>query len=451
MTNSGDRSARLGNSPARTSTVFVVAKDPETHFGDTRPAFAGHGAVLLEVESREFYEHLTELIAEEEPGLAAGLVAFSSVELKPAAMVRVRKELNRSQAIAANLGLEEFAATDETFRRIGTTCRTIKMHADDLRDVLPALLKSSDAHHECMVRHAQIVRECWRLLNDASGCYSTGAIYVPHPLTREIEALSLLVERSLPELAECDLFDAGKKAIAAVIDSITCVDPDGRDLMTEYMFSQLQLGEQFMARLALRFGDGLGCLTDADRDSLDSVRKRILLHIKRREREGRKSEAERRKGKPSISDLIDQVVGQSQPSQPAAAAEPQASASSRPKAHPRSKQPDEPSTGSSAFTIDMDLMTVYCGDRSVTLDGQRHRRLILLRLMLDRPGVPISHASLCGPGTPWKDNRAGKVSEGAIKSLVRELKKDLKPLEPLPVSIHTQTLDDELRPILKRK
>ena len=48
MTILGDRSARLGNSPARTSTTFIVAKDPGTHFGDTRPAFAKHGAVVIE-------------------------------------------------------------------------------------------------------------------------------------------------------------------------------------------------------------------------------------------------------------------------------------------------------------------------------------------------------------------------------------------------------------------
>ncbi|MEY4005844.1 MAG: hypothetical protein RLZZ221_1940, partial [Verrucomicrobiota bacterium] len=64
MTTLGDRSARLGNSPARTSTVFIVAKDPETHFGDTRPAFSKHGAVVLEVDDPQLMEHLLGMLAE---------------------------------------------------------------------------------------------------------------------------------------------------------------------------------------------------------------------------------------------------------------------------------------------------------------------------------------------------------------------------------------------------
>ena len=53
MTRSTERSAPTGESTARTSTVFIVAKDPAMHFGDTKPAFAGHGAVLLEALAGE--------------------------------------------------------------------------------------------------------------------------------------------------------------------------------------------------------------------------------------------------------------------------------------------------------------------------------------------------------------------------------------------------------------
>jgi hypothetical protein len=84
MTRSTDRSALNGESHARKSTVFIVAKDPAMHFGNTKPAFAGHGAVLLEVESQEFYEHLKELLAEEQPDLVDAVVPFAAVELKPA-------------------------------------------------------------------------------------------------------------------------------------------------------------------------------------------------------------------------------------------------------------------------------------------------------------------------------------------------------------------------------
>jgi LmbE family N-acetylglucosaminyl deacetylase len=47
------------------------------HFGDTKPAFAGHGAVLLEVEGQEFYEHLKELLAEERPDLVIVVIEIN--------------------------------------------------------------------------------------------------------------------------------------------------------------------------------------------------------------------------------------------------------------------------------------------------------------------------------------------------------------------------------------
>jgi hypothetical protein len=49
------------------------------------------------------------------------------------------------------------------------------------------------------------------------------------------------------------------------------------------------------------------------------------------------------------------------------------------------------------------------------------------------------------------ENKSHKISVSAIKSIVRELKKDLKPLGLLPVIIETQTCEGELRPVLKRK
>ena len=443
MTRSTERSAPTGESTARTSTVFIVAKDPAMHFGDTKPAFAGHGAVLLEVEGQEFFEHLKDLLAEEHSDLVDHVVPFAAVELKPAVMVRVRKELGRTEEVAANLG----GFSDSTFSRIGCAALKLKEHAEDLRAVLPEMMKSSEKRLACLCRHAQIVRECWTLLNEVSACSSSWTIHVPHPLTQEIEAISLLLEQSLPELAECDLFKEGKNGIDGMIDSITCVDPDARDVMTEYLFGSIQSAEQFIARLKIRFGDGRNCLTAKDKDALDTTRKSIAAFAKRRERANKQSAKKRAPASDALADLLSSMGGTSKPAQAPAAPKPQASATAT---QPVAATP-EAAQESQGLRIDVDRMTVHCNGKSVTLDGQKHRRFKLLQLLLGQPGVPLSHRLLCGEGNPWMGNNSHKISVSAIKSIVRELKKDLKPLGLLPVLIKTQSFEGQLRPLLKWK
>jgi hypothetical protein len=449
MTNSGDRSARLGNSPARTSTVFIVAKDPETHFGDVKPAFAGHGAVLLEIESPEFYEHLADLIAEEQPELAERILPFNSVELKPAAMIRARKELSRTEAIVANLGCSDFGTRDPGFRFIAETSMAVASHVDDLKQVLPEIIKGSERRLADLRRHAHIVRECWKLLGEVSACSSSWMIHVPHPLTQEIEAISLLLEKSLPELAECDLHEGGSNGIQAMIESITCVDPDGRDVMTEYIFGSIQTAEQFIARLTLRFGDGSDCLSDTDRNSLETTKKGIVKYTKQRERESKKSAKKKSASSEPLTDLLGKLGGSTKAAAGATAPKPQASAPATPPA--AAKPVGQPVADSQGLVIDVDRMTVHCNGKSVPLDGLKHRRFKLLQLLLSRTGVAVSHEVLCARGNPWHGNLCGQVTDGAIKSIVRELKKDLKPLGTLPVIIKTQKVESQLRPLLKQK
>lgn len=445
MTRSTERSAPNGESNARTSTVFIVAKDPAMHFGDTKPAFAGHGAVLLEVEGQEFYEHLKELLAEERPDLVDAVVPFAAVELKPAAMVRVRKELARTEGVAAHLGCIE----DSTFSRIGSVYLTLKDQAADLREVMPEIRKSSAKRQLEMRRHAQVVRECWKLISEVNACCPSAIIHVPYPLTQEIEGISLLLEQSLPELEECDLHEWGSNGIKAMIDSITCVDPDGRDVMTEYIFGSIQNAEQFVARLTILFGDGSDCLTDNDKHALDATRKGIAKYAKQRAREDKKSARKRASSPDAFTELLDKLGGAAKPAAAPASPKPSAPA---PVAPPPATTPDaQPEAESHAFRIDAERMTVHCNGKQVTLDRKKNRRFKLLQLLLVRPGVPVCHATLCAQGNPWMGNNAHKIPHSAIKSAVRELKKDLKPLGLLPVIIETQTCEGELRPVLKRK
>jgi len=243
------------------------------HFGDTRPAFAGHGAVLLEVESREFFAHLKELLDEEAPELGSGLLAFAAVELKPATMVRARKELARTAVIAQNLDRVELRSHDSGLRRIGDAFRSLQTLASDLTSVL-----------------------------------ATGAA------------------------------PKAEAARATVVANQACVanEPDVKPVA----------------------------------------------------------------------------------------------------------KPNRPS-------LDSDRLAVRWDGKEVTLDGGKHRRFRLLQLLLERPGVAISHAVLCGPGNPWKHNASGRISDAAIKSIVRELRRDLSPLGELPFVIQTQSIGGEPRPILR--
>ncbi len=415
------------------------------HFGDTKPAFAGHGAVLLEVEGQEFFEHLKDLLAEEHSDLVDHVVPFAAVELKPAVMVRVRKELGRTDEVAANLG----GTTDSTFTRIGCAALKLKEHAEDLRAVLPEMMKSSEKRLACLCRHAQIVRECWKLLGEVDRCCPSGIIHVPHPLTQEIEGISLLLEQSLPELAECDLYDGGSNGIRAMIESITCVDPDGRDVMTEYLFGNIQTAEQFVARLTHRFGDGRDCLTAKDKDSLAATKSGIDKYAKQRARENKKVAKKRAPAPDALADLLSSMGGTSKPAQAPAAPKPQASATAT---QPVAAKPEaEPVTESRGLRIDSERLMVHCNGKSVTLDQKKHRRFKLLQLLHARPGIAISHEVLCATGNPWNENRSGKISDASIKSAVRELNRNLKPLGTLPVTIRTQKVGEELRPILQPK
>jgi hypothetical protein len=360
-------------------------------------------------------------------------------------MVRVRKELARTEGVAAHLGCID----DSTFSRIGSVYLALKDQAADLREVLPEIRKSSAKRQLEMRRHSQVVRECWRLIAEVNACCPSAIIHVPHPMTQEIEGISLLLEQSLPELEECDLHEWGSKGIKAMIDSITCVDPDSRDVMTEYLFGNIQNAEQFIARLTIRFGDGSDCLTANDKHALDATRKGIAKYAKQRAREDKKSARKRASSPDAFTELLDKLGGAAKPAAAPAAPKPSAPAPVAPPTATKSEP--QPQTESQALRIDVARMAVHCNGKSITLDGQKHRRFKLLQLLLAQPGVALSHQLLCASGNPWMENKSHKISVSAIKSIVRELKKDLKPLGLLPVIIKTQSFEGELRPLLKQK
>ena len=447
MTRNTERIDPSRKKEASSSKVFVVAKDPAMHFGDTKPAFPGHGAVLLEVDDLDFYEHLAELLAEEQPDLADSLVPMAAVELKPAALIRARKELARTRDIVSHLDCEELRPRTTVFRTIAITAHALSSHADDLREVLPQVIQRSEAHLNALRRHAAVVCECWKLLN-AAGASSPGrGIVIPHPLTREFELIKMLLEQSMPALSECELHDSGTGALNSIIASLTSVDPDEREVLDEYLHNSIQSAEQFTARLTVQFGGDAAALTPQDRAALDSIRDGIAMQAQADAKSRRKSRRQAASNIALIEELL-VVSARGGRDLKASARRKSRKATTGLAAPTNAESPSQESLSPKPLTIDVAKMMVFCNGKQVKLDGDRQRQFTLLRLLLNQPDIPVSHRLLCAPGSPWDYNKAQKLPPGQVKSLVRELKRNLKPLGDLPLIIKNQTIDGEFRPVL---
>ena len=107
MTRSTDNVPSSSVSPA-----YIVFKDPAISLNDGKSVFAGHGAILIGIESMAFFEHLKELLEHEEPELARDICALPTTGFSPAMKVRLKGEANASQLVASFLGCEEYGARD---------------------------------------------------------------------------------------------------------------------------------------------------------------------------------------------------------------------------------------------------------------------------------------------------------------------------------------------------
>lgn len=104
------------------STVFVLAADPSLHFGDSPHVLPSRGAVLAEFSETRVAEAVIDMYRVDRGDDALGLVAIDSGMLSVRQRVLASRELQRSQAIGANLDCEDFATRDSTFRKIGRCC-----------------------------------------------------------------------------------------------------------------------------------------------------------------------------------------------------------------------------------------------------------------------------------------------------------------------------------------
>jgi DNA-binding response OmpR family regulator len=441
MTTLGDRSARLGNSPARTSTVFIVAKDPETHFGDTRPAFSKHGAVVLEVDDPQLMEHLLGMLAEEDPELASSIVTVSSRDLTPACLLRARKDVERTAGVVYAVECGELHDRNNSFAAISRIAFQLNRHIEDLKTVLPDILRNAELKASEIQRCSQTVLECWRLIGAINSASSGHGLQIPHPLAKEAERIRMQLEQSLPMLAHVKHFESGSAALDAVIDSIVTPEPDSGPFIDDYELSLYQKTERLMTRLAAEYGEGTEHIDRGVRDRLNQIEQRIARHAKRVEAAKERDDAARR-------EAAQQRLAESVKAPPPKAPVPQAPAShaearSTAKVHADEEMPIEEADWAKRFDVGAGLV-IDPAQCSVSLNGKSYSfgkrsgaRFKLLFILAKHRNRWVPAKRLSQPDGPWREKDG--VTPSTLNSAVSRLRASLKELPALAKALECQS------------
>ena len=441
MTNSGDRSARLGNSTARTSTVFIVAKDPETHFGDTRSAFAKHGAVVLEVADPQLMEHLMGMLAEEDPELASSLVTVPSRDLTPACLLRARKDVDRTAGVAHAVRCGELAERNDAFIAISLLAFKLNGHIEDLKTVLPDIVRNAELKASEIQRCSQIVMECWRLIGSINSASSGQGIQIPHPLAKESERIRMHLERALPTLAHVKHFERGASALDAVIDLIVTPHPDSGSFISDYELSLYQDTERFMTRLAAEHGEGTEHIDRAVRDGLNQIEQRISRHAKKAEAARERDESARRE---AAQQRLAQEAKAPVPSA-SSPVSPVSKSGARPAATSNADEemPIEEADWAKRFDVGAGLV-IDPAQRSVTLNGKSYTfgkrsiaRFRLLFILAKHRTRWVPAKRLSQPDGPWREKDG--VTPSTLNSAVSRLRACLKQLPALAKALECQS------------
>lgn len=441
MTILGDRSARLGNSPARTSTTFIVAKDPGTHFGDTRPAFAKHGAVVLEVADPQLMEHLLGMLAEEDPELASSIVTVSSRDLTPACLLRARKDVDRTAGVAHAVGCGELAERNDAFIAISLLAFKLNGHIEDLKTVLPDIVRNAELKASEIQRCSQIVLECWRLIASINSASAGYGIRIPHPLAKEAERIRLHIEKALPMLAHVKHFERGAAALDAVIDWIVTPDPDSGNFIDDHDLALYQDAERFMTRLAAEYGEGTEHIDRAVRDAMNQIEQRIARHAKKVEAARERDESARREA------AQQRLAQQAKAPVPHAAAPvtPTSTNGSRPAAATNADEemPIEEAEWAKRFDVGAGLV-IDPAQRSVTLNGKSYTfgkrsiaRFRLLFILAKHRTRWVPAKRLSQPDGPWREKDG--VTPSTLNSAVSRLRACLKQLPALAKALECQS------------
>jgi len=180
-------------SPSQLYLAYVVLKDPETRLCDAKPVFPHCGALLIGVESVDFFDHLRELVGHEDPELAEDIDVVSTVLLTPAAKVRLKSELEHTQrAVHALLHTAEPTEADS---RVAQAVMHLSRLADSLRLEVNVGTLQEERERFLQQRNALILSRCWSIVRDIAMIELRSRLYsVPHALSSLLSSVRVWMQ-----------------------------------------------------------------------------------------------------------------------------------------------------------------------------------------------------------------------------------------------------------------
>jgi hypothetical protein len=243
-----------------------VFKDPAMSLHEGKSVIAGHGAILIGIESAAFFDHLKELVEHEEPELAPDICVISTAGFSPAMKVRVKGEANASQSIADFLGCEEYGARDAVGQRIGWSVRRLTELAEMIRAELQTGETAEEIRKVMLQRNLKLLSECWAVIRDIA-LSETDLLFftVPQPLSPLLNLLRHHTEQHLNALQDCKQHQQAKEALEAVFEFLLSGDVAERDVGGELLPVNIQHFQTFVDRAMVTIGTMDGLLTDDEK------------------------------------------------------------------------------------------------------------------------------------------------------------------------------------------
>jgi hypothetical protein len=449
MTRSTDNVPSSSVSPA-----YIVFKDPANSLNDGKSVFAGHGAILIGIESMAFFEHLKELLEHEEPELARDICALPTTGFSPAMKVRLKGEANASQLVASFLGCEEYGARDAVGQRIGWSVRRLT----ELAEMIRAELQSGDLAQEIrkamLQRHLRLLAECWTVVRDIA-LSETGLLFftVPHSLSPLLNLIRHHAEQHLDALKECKQHQQATESLGSVFDFLLSGDPAERDVGGEFLPQNIQQFQTFIDRAMVMIGTSDNLVTDDEKAFFKRAAADAAEHATRMRKKN--AEVQARIDALPLTKAAE-AMGAPPPAQPA---QPPTAADSSTRSAPAAtvSSPSAGSSGSAAkhektkaaspgsewrvvcsqLSLDDAGGRVKLGRTVLDFDGKTTQQFMLLALLSKRPNKWLETSSLEGADGPWSSGECTIDALGSCATKVRQALRS-KGMDGLALAIKTR-------------
>jgi DNA-binding response OmpR family regulator len=358
-----------------------------------------------------------------------------SRDLTPACLLRARKDVGNLASC------DETEKRDGRIRSVALLARKLERHIEDLRTVLPDIVRNAEMKAAEVQACSQVVLECWRLIGSINTACRGTIAQIPHPLAKEAERIRLHLERSLSVLAHVKHHEDGSAAIDAEIDSIVFGYPDAGAILEECDLTSCINAERFIARLAAEYGEGTEHIDRVTRDALNQIEQQIARHAKRAEAAREREESARRK-------VAEQPLSRESSSPVQPPAKPDAPASKSDRKPSATKQPDEEMPIEEAdwakrfdvgagLVIDPAKCSVSLNGKTLSFGKRATARFRLLFILAKHRTRWVPANRLSQPDGPWREKDG--VTPSTLNSAMSRLRASLKDLPSLAKALECQS------------